>query len=330
LRLITCGEVSGCEALSHEGRRLGRLGPRCSAGSAGVPAAVVACYHPSKVTIGRKSLAKLGRKVLDRVRVPCGHCLGCRSDQARGWAVRLVHEGDVVSPAWFVSLTYSPDRVPENGSLDPRDPTLFLKRARHQVPSPISYYLCGEYGDRTARPHYHAILFGVPFHDREHLLDRNGAPVFRSDSLESWWGLGLCEFTGLTYGAARYVAGYVRKKVRQRDNPDHYTRVDPGTGELVEIEREYGRMSRRPAIGRRWIERYWRDVYPRDFVVMDGHELKPPRYYDKWMEQHHPDVMMAVKEQRLLDIVEIGDEKLIMKEKVHRAKVALFQERAAI
>lgn len=142
--------------------------------------------------------------------------------------------------------------------------------------------------------------------------------------------MGLAEFTGLTYGAARYVAGYVRKKVRQRDHPDHYTRVDPETGELVELEREYGRMSRRPAIGRRWIERYWRDVYPRDFVVMEGRELKPPRYYDKWMEKHRPDVMMAVKEQRLIDAVEIGDEKLIMKEKVHRAKVALFQGRGRI
>jgi len=89
-------------------------------------------------------------------------------------------------------------------------------------------------------------------------------------------------------------------------------------------------MSRRPAIGKRWIERYWRDVYPRDFVVMDGHELKPPRYYDKWMEVNHPDVMFQVKEQRLVDLVEIGDEQLIMKEKVHRARVALFQGRAAV
>jgi len=37
-----------------------------------------------------------------------------------------------------------------------------------------------------------------------------------------------------------------------------------------------------------------------------------------------------VREQRYTDIVEIGDEKLIMKEKVHRAKVALFQGRSAI
>jgi len=309
---------------------VGRLGPCDLAGRAVVPAWVVACYHPSRVTIGRKSGALPGRKVLDRVKVPCGHCLGCRSDQARSWAVRMVHEGDVASPAWMVTLTYAPEKVPEYWSLDPRDPVLFLKRARADWGGRLSYYLCGEYGDRTQRPHYHLVLYGVPFLDRECIGVRHDAPVYRSDQLESWWQLGLCEFTGLTYGAARYVAAYVRKKVRQRDEPEHYTRVDPASGELVELVREFGRMSRRPAIGKRWIERYWRDVYPRDFVVMDGHELKPPRYYDKWMEERQPRVMMAVKEQRLIDLVELGDEQLIMKEKVHRAKVALFQGRHSV
>lgn len=290
----------------------------------------MACYHPSRVSIGRKSFSRPGFHVPDRVKVPCGHCLGCRADQARSWAVRLVHEAEAPPrPAWFVTLTYAPDKVPVNGTLDPQHPALFVRRLRRSGEQ-CQYYICGEYGEQTSRPHYHAVLYGPLFLDRVVYTHRHGAPVFQSASLEAAWRMGLVELTGLTYGAARYVAGYVRKKVRQRDHPDHYTRVDPETGELVELEREYGRMSRRPAIGRRWIERYWRDVYPRDFVVMEGRELKPPRYYDKWMEKHEPEVMMAVKEQRLIDAVEIGDEKLIMKEKIHRAKVALFQGRGRI
>lgn len=289
----------------------------------------MACYHPSKVTISRKSAVR-GMRVSDRVVVPCGHCLGCRSDQARGWAVRLVHEGMIEPTAWFATFTYSDKELPEYGSLFPRDFTLFLKRLRKQEVSRVSYYLAGEYGDRTERPHYHAVLFGPEFLDKDLYLERHGAPVYKSESLEFLWKKGLCEFTGLTYAGARYAASYVRKKVRQRDDPDHYLRVDPGTGALVDIEREFGRMSRRPAIGRRWIERYWRDVYPRDFVVMDGQPLKPPRYYDKWMEKFHPDVMMAVREQRLLDIREYSDHELIMKEKCHRARVNLFQGRDSV
>jgi len=323
-------EGSACEEVSAEGSGLGRMGPRGHSGSVVLPAAVVACYHPSRVTIGRKSLALSKRKVLDRVRVPCGHCLGCRTDQARGWAVRMVHEGDVESPAWMVALTYAPEKLPTNGSLAPRDATLFVKRLRAAVGGRLSYYLCGEYGEREGRPHYHMVLYGVPFLDRDCIDTRHDAPVYRSEQLESLWGLGLCEFTGLTYGAARYVAAYVRKKVRQRDEPEHYTRVDPATGELVELQREYGRMSRRPALGKRWIERYWRDVYPRDYVVMDGHELKPPRYYDKWLEAYRPDLMIEVRERRLEELVELGEAQLVAKEKVHRAKVALFEGRDAL
>jgi len=320
---------------------MGRLGARCHSGRAQLAAAVMACYHPSKVTIGRRSRAMRGRKVLDRMRVPCGHCLGCRSDQARGWAVRMVHEGDMCPPSWMVTLTYAPEKLPTNGSLVPRDLQLFLKRARSDWGARFSYYAAGEYGDQTERPHYHLALFGLPLLDRDFHTTRNQAPVYRSDQLEGWWKNGLCEFTGLTYAAARYVAAYVRKKVRQRDNPEHYTRVDPATGELVELEREFGRMSRRPAIGKQWIERYWRDVYPRDYVVMDGVQMKPPRYYDKWMSEGHPhdspcggscaehvQLFEDVKEKRLLESVELGERELGAKEQVHMARVRLFQGRS--
>lgn len=287
----------------------------------------MACYHPSRVCVSRKGSG--GLRVADMVTVPCGHCLGCRSDQARQWAVRLVHEGVTTHPAWFVTLTYSPEEMPHNGSLFPGHFTAFVKRMRRQKER-VAYYVAGEYGETTARPHYHAVLYGVPFLDRVICNYRNNAPVYRSGSLERYWPHGISEFTGLNYAAARYVASYVRKKVRQVDNPDAYVRVDPLTGELVEIEREYGRMSRRPAIGLRWIERFWSDVYPRDFVVMDGHELKPPRFYDKWMDKHHPQVMAAVREKRYAEAKEISPEQLLVREGAHRGRVNLFQGRDAV
>lgn len=243
----------------------------------------------------------------------------------------MVHEGYTSSPAWFVTLTYRPEKIPDNGTLFPRDFTLFMKKLRQaRRGRRISYYVAGEYGEKEGRPHYHAVVFGEEFIDRDFYMTRHGAPVFRSETLESLWDGGICEITGLTYAGARYVASYVRKKVRQQDDPNAYVRLDPATGELVDIEREFGRMSRNPAIGRRWIERFWPDAYPRDFVVMDGRPLKPPRYYDKWMDAHQPAIMMAVKEQRLKDIEEIGNEKLIMMEKCHRARVNLFQRRDAV
>lgn len=296
--------------------------------------AVMACYHPSKIKIQRKLAGELGR--WDDQMVRCGSCLGCRSDQAREWAIRLTHEAQTHEHAWFITLTYDEESIPQFGSLDPRDPTLFLKRLRRKYKGRrLSYYLCGEYGERTQRPHYHAVLCGAPLLDRDRLPNRNGSASWVSDTLATTWTHGLHEFTNVSYAAAAYVAGYVRKKVRARHDRTRYTRVDPSTGEIVELQPEYSRMSRRPAIGRRFIERYWRDVYPRDFVTMDGREFNPPGYYDRFMDLEDSKggtaerrmIMEEVRYQRFKDRTEIPDEKLIMKEKIHRARVALFQKR---
>lgn len=293
------------------------------------------CYHPSKVDVLRKATSEGSRRP-DAVTVPCGSCLGCRMDQAGQWAVRILHESEYPteqsdgSPraAWFATLTYDDEHIPENGSLEPEDLRLFLARLRKRFPRRyLSYYACGEYGEASDRPHYHAVLCGPRFLARDRVCDRHGAPVFVAQAVQDAWGLGLTELTGVTPESARYVAGYVRKKVRRKDDPTYYDRVNPLTGEIVTVAQEFSRMSRNPAIGRRWIERYWRDVYPRDFVVMDGRPMKPPRYYDKVMERIHPVLMEEVRHQRWLDSEEIGDEKLIMAEKIHRARIELFHRR---
>lgn len=134
----------------------------------------------------------------------------------------------------------------------------------------------------------------------------------------------------MSYAAAAYVAGYVTKKVRHQHSANDHVRVDPETGELVDLVPEFARMSRRPAIGRKWIEKYWPEVYPNDYVVVNGQKMKPPRYYDRYMDQEHPEVMEEVRHQRWLDGENIDDPKLIMKEKVHRARVALFSRRDAV
>lgn len=239
----------------------------------------------------------------------------------------MIHEGDVHGPAWFVTLTYKDGEVPANGSLSPEDPTRFFKRLRKREAGQLSYFYCGEYGETTSRPHYHAVLFGAPLLDRSLHNVRHGAHVYVSETLESAWTHGLTEFTGLTYPGALYTARYVRKKVREQEGPEHYDRVDPDTGEVVRVAREYAQMSRRPAIGRRWIEKYWEDVYPRDMVVMDGHEMKPPRYYDKWMDKHHPEAMLEVRERRYAEAKELSGRELEAKQKVHQARVGLFEGR---
>lgn len=298
----------------------------------------MACYHPSKVDVDRRLMGDKTRR--DSVTVPCGKCLGCRSDQAREWAIRLTHESQLhPESSWFITLTYNEQHLPgqwpdderTRGTLDPDEITLFLKRLRKKsVLRKFSYFLCGEYGGQTDRPHYHFASFGIPFLDRQQLGTRKDNHVYHSDLLEETWGMGATELTTLTWKSASYVAGYVTAKVVEKADPTNHLRVDPQTGEIFEVVPEFQRMSRRPALGRKWLEKHWTDVYPRDFVIMDGSPFKPPRYYDRWMEQHHPEVMEEVRHQRFLDAEEIGDDKLIMAEKIHRARVNLFQRRNTI
>ncbi len=259
------------------------------------------------------------------VMVPCGHCLGCRGEQSRQWAVRMMHEKQMHALSWFTTLTYSEEELPKNGSLRPKDFSGFIKDLRKRYPPrSISYYGCGEYGEDTQRPHYHAVLFGPQFLDRYSHPDITRSGIWKSEDLEASWRRGISELGTLTMASASYVSGYVRKKVRQKN----FDRINPFTGEL--LEPEFGRMSLRPAIGKRWIEKYWTDVYPRDFVVIDGIEAKPPRYYDKWMDENQPDIMQSVRETRWDECIQLEDRELRAREAEHTARVNLFQARKAI
>ncbi len=124
--------------------------------------------------------------------------------------------------------------------------------------------------------------------------------------------------------SASYVAGYVQKKM----NTERAVRAYSTTGEL--LEPEFARMSLKPAIGRRWIARHWRDVYPRDYVVVEGFESKPPRYYDKFMDDRFPYIMDAVRDRRYEEYVELSKYQLMSLEKITKARRSLFAERAGV
>ena len=77
-----------------------------------------------------------------------------------------------------------------------------------------------------------------------------------------------------------------------------YDRVLPDMS-IMQVEKEMLFCSRRPAIGLRWFLEYGNEVYPSDFVVMDGKEFRPPKYYDKIIKEHRPDIWEKVLNARL-------------------------------
>lgn len=126
---------------------------------------------------------------------------------------------------WMITLTYAPEFVPSEG-VSRREFQLFLKRLRKFLGDDrLRYFGVGEYGDKTFRPHYHAILYGS---------DRADMP----QAVEACWGKGFVVVKRCSCGAFAYVAQYCTKKMTHADDP-----------RLEGRNPEFALMSRRPGIG---------------------------------------------------------------------------------
>ena len=259
------------------------------------------------------------------IQLPCGQCIGCRLERSRQWAVRCLHESQLHDENAFLTLTYSDENLPSDGSISKREMQLFIKRLRKLIsPRKIRYVYCGEYGDKTKRPHYHALIFNYDFSAdrRVHSRNRDGSYLYTSAELESVWPKGHALIGDVTFESAAYVARYCLKKVTGKAAAAAYERLDPLTGEVFTIEPEFFQMSLRPGIGRGWIDKYKSDVYPSDEVIVRGHKTRPPRYYDSLLPENE---VSPVKKKRLRKARKHKSnntpERLKVREMIHNARV---------
>jgi len=197
----------------------------------------------------------------------------------------------------FLTLTYRDDELQWGNnapSLYPRHLELFWKRLRKTYGTKITYFACGEYGTKGSRPHYHACVFGHDFDDKRFVLTENGNNYYSSHKLDALWSHGDCIIGDVTAASAAYVARYILGHKKLKDDNWY---------EKQGVEPEFLRMSRNPAIGKRWIQRYKNDVYTidglKDSVIVDGKKNRPPRYYDKYLEKNHKDASYLVKMSRV-------------------------------
>lgn len=196
----------------------------------------------------------------------------------------------------FVTLTYDDDHLPPRGDLHYPDFQGFMKRLnRHrayQGDKNVRFFCGAEYGSEKGRPHFHALLFGFFPDDRVHYPTNQPYPMWTSPTIERLWGKGRHNFGLVTPESAAYVAGYATKKITGAAAAEHYTRCDPLTGELYQVQPEFGRMSLKPAIGMTWLEKFGAsDVYAHDSVIINGRARKVPRAYDKKWNTVDPDRM---------------------------------------
>lgn len=218
--------------------------------------------------------------------------------RSREWAVRCIHESQLHADNCFLTLTYNDDNLPYGETLVLDHFQRFMKRLRKRYGEGIRFFHCGEYGEQRMRPHYHALLFGFDFPDRVLFSTRKGIRLYTSESLQSLWPYGFSTVGAVTFESSAYCARYILKKVTGDQSDARYDWADPETGELLRRRPEYVTMSRRPGVGRGWLERFGQELLDHDSVIIDGKKLKVPRFYDQVLEEVHHEALVANKRAR--------------------------------
>ena len=229
--------------------------------------------------------------------MPCKQCIGCRLENSRQWATRLLHETKFHTKSCFLTLTYDDNHVPIDGSLNKSHLRTFFKDLRSRMSyygkEKIKFFAVGEYGDQKGRPHYHACLYG-PFdvfsddpERTEEEPSRSGDRQFSHLDISATWPHGRHRFSDLSFESAAYVARYCLKKVSGISKAYHY-------GDRVP---EF--QSQSNGLGKGHFEAWQSDIYPADHVVLPGRgAFMPPPYYDRLLEKTDPSLYEKVKKAR--------------------------------
>lgn len=299
------------------------------------------CYSPLKgwksKTVGKNGKRQIVFRPSDGyidlpIEVPCGKCLGCRLEYSRQWAIRCVHETMMHEQNCYLTLTYNDENLPgsyekvkvENGkkkivvyppgSLVVEDVQKFLKRFRKHY-GEIRFFCCGEYGSQNNRPHYHLLVFGFDFPDRELYSRNNGYPLFTSEKLAKLWEFGFSTIGDATWRSAAYIARYIIKKKYGLMAEDHYNGLKP----------EFTTMSRNPGLGTSFLDKYFENIYSTDSVVIDGKEFKPPHFYDMLLQEKDPKLWAKVRKKREEYLEKHSEDmtakRLLVRERVKSLKV---------
>lgn len=223
----------------------------------------------------------------------------------------------------FITLTYRKEDLPPDNSVSLHTFQKFMKRLRKGLPGvTVRYQASAEYGAPSVEPdplwasalgraHYHAIIFGYDFPDKVPFKKHRNHMLYTSPLLTDWWPFGYHWIGSVSFHSARYVASYVMKKLGGDRAEEHYVRTNRITGEVVPVDPEFQVMSKNPGLGQSWFQKYKSDVYPSDFVVIDGKPRKPPRYYDKQLPEAELEAIKRVRRAKsLLKPEERTDERM--------------------
>lgn len=237
------------------------------------------CDYPFLV-IKAGDMLKDGTKAVENVYVPCSRCYNCKISRLRQWVFRLVKHGEVSKSSYFFTLTYSNENCPITKNhfmtLCKEDVQKFMKRLRKYQKRKISYYLVGEYGTKTKRPHYHIIMYDIE----------------NPDNVSKAWGLGHVHYGTCTENSIAYSLSYmtVKKRIYQFDGDDRL--------------KEFSLMSK--GLGKNYIKpetvefhrKNWKDLF---ITTYGGSKISIPKYYK---QQLYDDAIRLLQKDYFQDLAD--------------------------
>lgn len=265
-------------------------------------------------------------ELIKPVLLPCGKCVACRLAYSKEWATRLMLEAQSYPPGscYFITLTYDDDYLTfkhtPTGSfpvLVPKDTQDWLKRLRKRIyPATVRYFLSGEYGTTTFRPHYHVCLFGFPIPDLipvGHNFQND--LYYDSQLIKCTWNMGQVTIGDLTYNSASYVARYCTDKL----NEAHQNFITEN-----ELTPEFCRMSRRPGLGSAFLA----ELDESDKIYLsDGQIAKYPRFFMKRLKDIDERTFQKISAKRFSSML---DTDLLVGSQTDKDKLSLFIDKDRI
>lgn len=239
--------------------------------------------------------------------IPCGKCIGCAADRRLEWAIRMCHEAQGHDQNSFLTLTYDDNHLVDK--LDVEHCQQFIRDLRYAADVPIRYFITGEYGDQTRRPHYHAIIFGADFLGGRYTY-RISDQLYGNKWLEDVWRFrGHIAIGQFSTATAMYVAGYVNKKLDDTDT--------------------FSLMSRQPPLGKHWIKQHLQQSERLGNTVIDGQEFPVPKRYWTWALKEgwiDEDGLSLINKKRKSHLVKRDIKAMRNREINQRSKLALKEE----
>ena len=233
--------------------------------------------------------------------IPCGKCIECQLAYARQWAVDCMLEKFYWpdNECWFLTITYDDEHLPtaqyetEDGkiykgiSLRKKDIQDFWKRLRKHYKCKCKYLVVGEYGSETQRPHYHAIVFGLPLDTKELKYfgcNTNGDSYWTNDELNKVWGKGniICGY--VTFKSISYVARYTIKKWKNKD-----TNMNKRMGRMPEF------ICMSQGIGYRYYKEYKEKLLEEDQVTTSNGQMPLPKRFMKQLREKDIELYTTLK-----------------------------------